>query len=1394
MLSAMRRVGVSTIVCNAVAVFCLASIALAREPWSDPRLPAIEGLQVWLDAAKCNGPDTITPSMNVKVWRDASGHRRDLKQPDEKQSPIHTLVQDSPVLRFDGVDDHLTVASLDSELQTVTLFVLGTPFDNPGTYSGWLAMNREGVNDYVSGLNLDQGHAPSQKFQEINVEGAGFGGERDLMDATTDFGRPHLITVVCGAGPAGVKVFLDGKQVGQRDRQPVALRMDRLTVGARFYNNGGPADVRGFFEGDLAELLVFDRALSAAEREQVEKYLAQKYAELLKARVIRPKLGVGHRLVSVPAPPVQMFVPGFSVRELPIALNNVNNLRYREDGKLIAVGYNGNVYVLTDTDGDGLEDKSEIFWESNGRTPQPIGMALTPPKYAQGSGVFLPVLGKLSLVVDDNGDDRADREIVVATGWKPLQHQVDTFGVAVDPNDHSIYFGLGTEQYANAYVIDANGKGHYDLGSERGTILRVSPDLKSRETVCTGIRFSVGLAFNRHSDLFCSEQEGATWLANGNPFDELLHIQKGRHYGFPPRHPKHLPNVIDEPSTFDYNPQHQSTCGLSFNESVQGGPTFGPKQWEGDAIVTGYARGKLYRTKLVKTAVGYVAQNQIIASLNALTVEACLSPRGQLVVATHSGGPDWGTGPGGPGKLYQISYVDENEPQPVLVWPQGLHEVRIAFDRPLNAGSLKQLVERLRIEFGSAVAAGDRFEVHRPGYEIVHQQQNQPRFDLPVYAAQITPDRRTVILTTAEHSARVGYAVTLFRDSTVAAAVKAGDENAIRTAMDSTNSASTSKQNRGDIDLAYNLHGVIANWTASDGSRQWSGWLPHFDIAVARELTRNSAQHDEFWSLIQEPGTLTLETHLDVSSMLRPAVQPGAKLDFEWPPESTNVRWESNLPLNVKILPPGVMVGAGQQSRNENRCEVAFSADPTEPIAVTLTVNTGGELKLGINWHTNEDPRDRPFPLRRFFVPWSRSTTDESTPSKLERPELAGGSWARGRNVFFDSQVGCAKCHAVGGAGAKIGPELTNLIHRDYHSVLRDVMDPSFAINPEYITQNITLNDGRLLSGVLRRDGEQLLVGNERGEIIKIAQSDIESLQPSTISTMPKDQPQALGTDRMRDLLTFLLTPGPRMPEYGVGRPPAPRKRSEVDTVLAGAEQFTSLKPLKIVLVSGPKDHGPGEHDYPAWQSVWREWLSCADKVSVETADPWPSAEQLSTADVLVFYQHGEWTAARSRDLDAFQARGGGLVYLHFAVDGGSDPAGFANRIGLAWRGGESRFRHGALQLHFDRGSPHAITRNVDRVDFFDESYWRLVGDPRRVNLLATGVEDNEPQPLIWTVESPSTTRKRSNRVVVSILGHFSWTFDDPLFRILILRSIAWSAYEPVDRFNDIVLLGARIE
>src|SRR5687767_1775096 len=124
-----------------------------------------------------------------------------------------------------------------------------------------------------------------------------------------------------------------------------------------------------------------------------------------------------------------MLVPGFAARQLPVDLTNVNNVCYRPDGKLVAATYDGRIFLASDTDGDGLEDRADVFWDQPGIV-SPIGMALTPPGYGRGQGVFVASKGRVVLIVDKDGNDGADEQIVVAEGWPEFPHRVDALGVA----------------------------------------------------------------------------------------------------------------------------------------------------------------------------------------------------------------------------------------------------------------------------------------------------------------------------------------------------------------------------------------------------------------------------------------------------------------------------------------------------------------------------------------------------------------------------------------------------------------------------------------------------------------------------------------------------------------------------------------------------------------------------------------------------------------------------------------------------------------------------------------------------------------------------------------------------------------------------------------------------
>lgn len=252
---------------------------------------------------------------------------------------------------------------------------------------------------------------------------------------------------------------------------------------------------------------------------------------------------------------------------------------------------------------------------------------------------------------------------------------------------------------------------------------------------------------------------------------------------------------------------------------------------------------------------------------------------------------------------------------------------------------------------------------------------------------------------------------------------------------------------------------------------------------------------------------------------------------------------------------------------------------------------------------------------------------------------------------------------------------------------------------------------------------------------------------------------------------------------------PRPRRRSEVEAILKAGEGAARLpadpEPFEIVLCAGPKDHGEGEHDYPLWQTRWKSLLAASRNVKVSAAWEWPSDEQWKTARVVVFYSNNPgWNASRAKVLDAFLARGGGLLYIHYAVDGHGDVEALADCIGYAWRGGVSKFRHGPLELKFAQ-SP--LTTGFDTARFIDESYWNLVGRGHGVNVVATGIEEGKPQPLIWT------RSQGPGRVCVNILGHYTWTFDDPLFRVLLLRGICWAGNQPVDRLSHLALQGSRL-
>ncbi len=267
---------------------------------------------------------------------------------------------------------------------------------------------------------------------------------------------------------------------------------------------------------------------------------------------------------------------------------------------------------------------------------------------------------------------------------------------------------------------------------------------------------------------------------------------------------------------------------------------------------------------------------------------------------------------------------------------------------------------------------------------------------------------------------------------------------------------------------------------------------------------------------------------------------------------------------------------------------------------------------------------------------------------------------------------------------------------------------------------------------------------------------------------------------------------------------PSPRSRAEVEAILAKAPKHEgALRHLNILLVAGPKDHGPGEHDYPRWQKEWAPLMSKAENVSITTAFGWPKAEDWNGVDLAVFYLKTKWDASQLADIKAMQDRGAGVVTIHWAIGCDQDWDNHANRFGLSYRA--ASFRHGKVNLKLAEKENPILLGLPRQMEFVDEPYWPFIGDKSRVDVLATsdemtqrgddrsknpGDDRVETIPVFWAYEAPDT----KGRVFVSIFGHYYWTFDDPYFRLMLLRGMAWAAKDDVYRFDKLAVEGVEMK
>lgn len=138
---------------------------------------------------------------------------------------------------------------------------------------------------------------------------------------------------------------------------------------------------------------------------------------------------------------------------------------------------------------------------------------------------------------------------------------------------------------------------------------------------------------------------------------------------------------------------------------------------------------------------------------------------------------------------------------------------------------------------------------------------------------------------------------------------------------------------------------------------------------------------------------------------------------------------------------------------------------------------------------------------------------------------LYGGRWWQGRAVFNSNPTAqCVRCHAVDGAGGKVGPPMDNigsLLSRE--QILESLIEPSARIAPGYGNVTLTLKDGQVVTGLLKEETpEYLLLGTAEAEPMEIPVSRIAKRE-NAMSAMPA-MGRMISRRELRDLIHYLAS------------------------------------------------------------------------------------------------------------------------------------------------------------------------------------------------------------------------------------------------------------------------------
>src|SRR5690606_6070508 len=134
------------------------------------------------------------------------------------------------------------------------------------------------------------------------------------------------------------------------------------------------------------------------------------------------------------------------------------------------------------------------------------------------------------------------------------------------------------------------------------------------------------------------------------------------------------------------------------------------------------------------------------------------------------------------------------------------------------------------------------------------------------------------------------------------------------------------------------------------------------------------------------------------------------------------------------------------------------------------------------------------------------------------------GDPARGEAIYRRPELACLTCHAIGGAGGLIGPDLSSLgTSSPAETIIKSIIYPTESIKEGYELQRVVRKNGNDILGYLVADRpSEIIIRDFSGEELAVPKSNIQTREKVPGSLMPPGLTATLDEKEFADLVSFL--------------------------------------------------------------------------------------------------------------------------------------------------------------------------------------------------------------------------------------------------------------------------------